>query len=128
MYDASVKRFQDLEHFTDRDVEAALRRNDTAELQLVPIIVALLAPDRTAAEAVCITLCSHEHYKVRAHALISLGHLARRFRVLDEKTVALEDRDDYVRAHARSAETRSTSFSTGISRGIHNGQKQNRFE
>jgi hypothetical protein len=104
-----VKRFQDLEQFTESDVEAAIRRNDPEELQLVPIVVALLSSDCAPAEAVCVRFCSHEHYKVRAHALISLGHLARRFQVLDEKTArpiiekALGDKDGYVRAHARSA-------------------------
>lgn len=104
-----MERFQDLERFTDRDVEAAISRNDPEEPQLVPIIVALMSPDCSAAQKVCLKLSSHEHYKVRAHALISLGHLARRFRVLDENTVipvieqALGDKYDYIRTHARSA-------------------------
>ncbi len=84
-------------------------RDDPGELQLVPITIALVCPDCFAAQAVCIKLSSHGLNKVRAHALMSLGHLARRFRALDEKTVkpiieqALGDRDDYVRSHARSA-------------------------
>jgi hypothetical protein len=46
---------------------------------------------------------------VRGNALASLGHLARRFRSLDEQAVkpvieaALGDTDEYVRVHAQSA-------------------------
>ncbi len=103
------KRFQDLDGFTHSDAEAAIVRNDLSELPLASITVALLSEDINAAQAFCLRLCSHEHYKVRSHALISLGHLARRFRILDEQRVkpiiesALLDDNEYVRVHAKSA-------------------------
>ncbi len=59
--------------------------------------------------AVCIRRCSSEQSKVRGNALVSLSHLARRFRVLDELTVkpfiesAFQDADEYVRMSAKSA-------------------------
>jgi hypothetical protein len=91
------------------DIAAALARNDPDELQLVPVIVALASSDQACAQEVCLKLSAHDHRKVRGHALISLGHLARRFRNLDEKAVkpfieqALQDKDEYVRIHAKSA-------------------------
>lgn len=109
-YDATViTRFQDLEHFTAADIDAAIERNDPHELQMVSVTVALACPDQTAAQEVCLKLSRHRHNKVRGNAIMSLGHLARRFRALDEGAVkpliesALRDADEYVRTRAKSA-------------------------
>lgn len=104
-----VRKFQDLERFTNEDIQAAIKRNQPEELEFVPIIVALAYPDRPAAEAVCIALCSHQNNRVRGHAIMSMGHLARRFHALNESLVkpvverAILDSDEYVRVHAKSA-------------------------
>jgi hypothetical protein len=110
MYDARVMiRFQDLERFAAEDIDAAIERDDPHELQLVSVTVALAGPDRTAAQDVCLRLSRHAHNRVRGHAVMSLGHLARRFRALDEDVVkpviesSLAERDEYVRTHAKSA-------------------------
>ena len=102
-------KFQDLEQITISDVDAAITRNDPGELQLVSITVALSSNDRPFAEDVCLRLVSHAHNKVRGNAVMSLGHIARRFRALTEHAVkpvieaALMDSDDYVRMHAKAA-------------------------
>jgi HEAT repeat protein len=102
-------KFQDLDHFTNDDITAALQRNDPDELQLAALTVALAATDLAAAEPVCIRLCSHPDTRVKGNALVSLGHLARRFRSLDEASVkpliesGLQDPDEYVRMSAKSA-------------------------
>jgi hypothetical protein len=102
-------RFQDLERFTQADVDAAIARNDPSEMKLVPVTVALVSTDLSAAQKVCVALCSHADRAVRGNALISLGHLARRFRKLDEQIVkpvverALRDQDAHIRALAKSA-------------------------
>lgn len=110
MYDARVSiRFQDLERFTASDIDAAIERNDPHELQLVSVTVALACLDQAAAQEVCLKLSSHAHNKVRGNAIMSLGHLGRRFRALDEQAVkpliesALRDADEYVRTRAKSA-------------------------
>ncbi len=101
--------FQDLSSFTADDIRAAIDRNDPAELPLVPVTVALLSPALGPAMSVCIELASHENASVRGNALISLGHLARRFRSLQEEAVrplieaGLRDADAGVRALAKSA-------------------------
>ena len=110
MYDARVTtKFQDLDCFTASDIQAAIERNDPNELQLVSVTVALACPDRTAAQDVCLRLSRHAHNKVRGCAVMSLGHLARRFCKLDEQAVkpviesSLNEQDEYVRMHAKSA-------------------------
>ncbi len=102
-------KFQDLDYFNENDIEAAFRRNDPDELRLVSITVALSASDLSTAEPVCTRLCSHSDKRVRGNALVSLGHLARRFRSLDQASVkpliegGLRDSDADVRAKAKSA-------------------------
>jgi HEAT repeat protein len=102
-------RFQDLSTVTDADIEAAIARDDPNELPLVPLTVTLLTADPAAAAAVCSRLAGHEDPRVRANAIVSLGHLARRFRSLDEKQVrpvieaGLRDDDEGTRSAALSA-------------------------
>lgn len=102
-------KFQDLDNISRDDVNAALFRNDPAELQFVPITLALTYTDNTFAQEVCIQLSTHNDRMVRGNAVTSLGYLARRFRTLDEQLVkpvieaALLDRDDTIRELAGSA-------------------------
>jgi hypothetical protein len=104
-----MTRFQDLSIITNTDIEAAIARDDPNELPLVPLTVALLTADPAAAAAVCSRLAGHENPRVRANAIVSLGHLARRFRKLDEGLVrpvieaGLRDDDEVARSSAQSA-------------------------
>jgi len=106
---SKMKKFQDLDTFTERDVEAALRRNADDELPFVPLTIALAAADPAYAQQVCLRLAADPRAMVRGNAIASLGHLARRFRSLDELPVArvieagLVDNDEYVRLSAKSA-------------------------
>jgi HEAT repeat protein len=104
-----MTRFQDLATFTLDDVRAAIARNSPDELPLVPLTVAMISADLAPALEVLIELAGAENALVRGNALISLGHLARRFRALDEARVrplietGLADPDASVRALAKSA-------------------------
>jgi len=104
-----MKKFQDLDTFTERDVEEALRRNADDEISLVPLTIALAATDPAYAQQVCLKLAADPRAMVRGNAIASLGHLARRFRSLDELPVTgvieagLIDADEYVRLSAKSA-------------------------
>jgi len=104
-----MTRFQDLSVITTADLEAAIDRNDPDELILVPITAALLAEDPGPAVDACVRLSRHAVPRIRANAIASLGHLARRFRRLDEGLVrpVIEDglRDDaeMIRSSAQSA-------------------------
>lgn len=109
-------RFQDLTSFTAADVEAAIRRNDLGELALVPITVALLAKDLSLATDICCLFAVHADPAVRGNAFASLGHLARRFRDLEESRVrpllesGLRDPDAGVRSNAKSAADEAYQF------------------
>lgn len=102
-------KFQDLASFTESDVEEAISRNLVDEIPLVPVIVAIAGLNPHHAERVCTRLCSHTQKDVRAHAMLGLGHLARRFRLLDEASVlpliesGIMDAEEYVRTAALSA-------------------------
>lgn len=104
-----MKKFQDLDSFTERDVEEALRRNADDEISLVPITIALIASHHAYAQQVCLKLAADPRPLVRGNALAGLGHIARRFRTLDELPVTqviesgLLDHDEYVRLSAKSA-------------------------
>ncbi len=104
-----IKKFQDLEIITPKEVNLALLRNDPEELQLVSVTLALSDLDFNFSQSVCVQLCSNTNSRVRGNALVSLGHLARRFRHLDEQTVKpvieslLQNTDEYVRNCAKSA-------------------------
>ncbi len=102
-------KFQDLKQISESDVAAAVKRNDPEELELVSITIALTGPDQQLAENICLLLATHAQNRIRAHAVMSLGYLARRFRKLDEVRVkpviesALAEPDEYVRMHAQAA-------------------------
>lgn len=104
-----MTRFQDLHAITSADLDAAIDRNDPDELLLVPITAALLAADPGLAAGACVRLSRHAVPGIRANAIVSLGHLARRFRVLDEQQarpvieMGLRDDDEEVRSAAGSA-------------------------
>jgi hypothetical protein len=104
-----MTRFQDLSAITAADLEAAIDRNDPDELVLVPITAALLAEDPIPVIDACVRLSRHAVPRIRANAIVSLGHLARRFRSLDEQQVrpvieaGLRDDDEVTRSSAQSA-------------------------
>jgi len=109
MSPSTTKKLQDLDAITPKDVLGALQRNDPEELGLASITIALSDLDFNFAQSVCTQLCASENDRIRGNALISLGHLARRYRALEEQTVkpiiesALLDPDEYVRMSAKSA-------------------------
>jgi hypothetical protein len=104
-----IRKFQDLENITPKEVNLALLRNDPDELQLVSVTLALSDLDFNFTQSVCAQLCSNGDSKVQGNALVSLGHLARRFRHLDEQTIkplieaSLLNTDAFVRGCAKSA-------------------------
>ncbi len=92
-----------------KDAEAALERGDPDELLHVAIGVGLYAEDLLWAEAFCLRLAKHPHFNVRGNAILSFGHLARRFGTLSQPESigvvrsGLADADGYVRGQAAAA-------------------------
>ena len=91
------------------EVEAAIERDDPAELMDVATRIGLDAEEREWAQSCCAQLARHRNAQVRGNAVAGLGHLARRFGRLDPNRVkrivqiALCDRSEYVQEMARSA-------------------------
>ena len=104
-----IVRLQDLDPITPSDVAAALERNDLAELRLMAVTVALSDLELSLSQSICVRLCANPDSKVRGNALIGLGHLARRYRKLDEPIVkplivsGLQDIDVFIHECAKSA-------------------------
>jgi hypothetical protein len=94
---------------TTDEAEAAIARDDPAELYVVPISVSMYHEDLEWSQGVCIRLSTHRDATVRGNAVLGFGHLARRFRKLDTDVVlpiienALQDDDPHVRGQAHAA-------------------------
>jgi hypothetical protein len=82
-----IIKFPDLETIDEQEVNAAILRNDSAELELVSIKVALSNLVSCFIQSICIGLTFHCDANVRGNASASLGHLARRFRMLFEQSI-----------------------------------------
>lgn len=101
--------YESIEPVEAEDAEAAYQRNDPAELLLVAVGVGLHSADLPWAESFCMRIAKHPHFNVRGNAILSFGHLARRFKTLNwpESIEAvrsgLMDADEYVRGQADAA-------------------------
>jgi hypothetical protein len=108
--------FEDLPHLSVDDVEAAIQRDNPEELLNVPLVVSLSSPDFAWAQGICIQLARHPHANVRGNAIEGFGHLARRFRQLDQGNVkpliekALLDTNSYIKGKAVDAADDVTHF------------------
>jgi hypothetical protein len=102
--------------WTKTDIEGVIERDDPDELLYVPIVVSLSPPDCGWAESICLKLAAHPHWNVRGNAILGFGHLSRTCGKLDEDSIkpvvidALQDPNEYVRNHARTALDDITDF------------------
>lgn len=94
---------------TAEEAEAAIARDDPAERYVVPISVSMYHEDLEWSQSLCIRLSTHRDATVRGNAVLGFGHLARRFRTLNQGVVlpiiesTLQDADPYVRGQANAA-------------------------
>src|SRR5687767_6219278 len=92
-----------------RDINAALRENDSKKLSVAVLSAALHSGDGVWAETIAYRLIDHQDPLVRGNAFLSLGHIARvhgtldRSRAIDVLRVATHDMEEYVRGHALDA-------------------------
>ncbi|MES3035275.1 MAG: hypothetical protein V4813_14855 [Gemmatimonadota bacterium] len=102
-------KYESIEFHGEPAAEAAIVRDDPAELLYVPVAASLYSENLEWAQGVCLRLSVHSHFNVRGNAILGFGHLARRFRQLDRSRVepflrsALLDADPYVAGHAYDA-------------------------
>jgi len=91
------------------DVEQAILSDDIEALLQAVIGIALHDDDWRYAQDLCVRLSSHPNFNVRGNAVLSLGHIARVHRRLDQAMVqpiirnALRDSHDFVRGQAECA-------------------------
>lgn len=97
------------EGWTLADVEAAIVRDDPAELAVAVIWVSLDPPMRIWSEHICVLLSGHRCPRVRGNAILGFGHLARIYRYLNRRLVqpiieaGLKDSEFVVREQADAA-------------------------
>jgi hypothetical protein len=88
------------------EAEATFRGDDTYAICSALAAAALTDWDRTWLEKWCVSLAGHEQLPVRQISATCLGHLARRFRQLDQPALnALQElrNDPAVRTYAEDA-------------------------
>jgi RNAse (barnase) inhibitor barstar len=98
------------DRWTKADIERLLLQADVADLASIPIAVTDGGtPDPSWSQDVCLRLAQHGDLRVRANAVLGLGHLARVAGSLDHARcagvimAALRDPEPAVRGHAHSA-------------------------
>ncbi len=73
--------------WTMADVDAVLARGDAGDLLYVPIVISMDPIDCARSQEICLMLAGHCDTRVRANAILGLGHLARTCRALDASRV-----------------------------------------
>jgi hypothetical protein len=90
------------------EAEAAIARDEPAELRDLVLEIGLEAKSREWAQSCCIQLSRHRDAETRGNAMLAFGHLARRFGNLEPRvrrivSIAFVDPSASVREKARSA-------------------------
>jgi hypothetical protein len=98
--------YKEIQALTPREVDDIVTRDDPQELRYAALSVSMFSTDFDWAQATCVLLAGHSNANVRGNAVLSFGHLARRFGRLDMEVVepiyraALDAPDEYVRSQA----------------------------
>lgn len=102
-------KYETIKHYSQTEINKAVRDNDADKLLLMVLSVALYSNDHEYAENFCLQLSNHENFNVRGNAILGFGHITRIDGKLNEKTVkpiikkALLDENEFVRGQADSA-------------------------
>jgi hypothetical protein len=102
-------RYVTIEPTSLSDAEAALVSGDSAAAAIAVVAVGLHCDDLSVALQFLVKAAESDDPSVRGNAVLSFGHLARRFRTLPVNPVkalveqGLADRDEWVRGQAYAA-------------------------
>ncbi|MCL4265027.1 MAG: hypothetical protein KJ069_17555 [Anaerolineae bacterium] len=77
-------KYQEITPRTKEQAEAALVRDQPEELVTTVLSVGLHSDDLVWSQDFCCRLFNHSNEFVRGNAILAIGHIARRFGVLDE--------------------------------------------
>jgi hypothetical protein len=102
--EADKNSFEDLIANARRSIASG----DADKLHRQVVDIALCSEDLNAAQALFLELSSHSDEFVRGNAILGFGHLARRFRALDDRAIpvvekGLQDKSKHVRGQAWAA-------------------------
>lgn len=98
-----------IEHYTQAEINKAVKENDADKLLLIVLSIALYSNDYEYAENFCIQFSNHEHFNIRGNAVLGFGHIARIHGKLNEERIkpiiknALKDENEYVCSQADGA-------------------------
>jgi hypothetical protein len=105
-----TEQFYDpISDYSSDEATAALQRNNADELSRIVIGLSLHSSELDFVQHFCKGTSKHFNEIVRGNSILAFGHLARRFRQLDEVEVkpiveaALIDESGYVRGQAHAA-------------------------
>lgn len=102
-------RYESIEPVSMTAAKAAFSSGDVEQLRRAVVAVGLYESDAQSAVRFLLRAASHASSLVRGATLLSFGHLARRFRQLDERRVrhfvenGLFDSDEFLRGQAQVA-------------------------
>ncbi len=109
-------KYDPIKHYSQAEIEKAVKDYDVETLSLVVLSVALYSKDYEYAVNLCVQFSSHEHFNVRGNAIQGFGHIARIGRKLNEEIVkpiikrALKDENEFVRGNAIDAKDDTKSY------------------
>ncbi len=112
----SFVKYDPIKHYSQAEIEKAVKDYDVETLSLVVLSVALYSKDYEYAVNLCVQFSSHEHFNVRGNAIQGFGHIARIGRKLNEEIVkpiikrALKDENEFVRGNAIDAKDDTKSY------------------
>lgn len=112
----NVFRFDEIGPLTKEQVQFVLQNGDSSEISKLAVSVSMFESDRLFAEELCVRLAGHDDPQIRGNAILGLGHIATRFRLLANEQckaiieAALKDDSEYVRGQAWAAADDVTHF------------------
>ncbi len=109
-------KYEPIKNYGKTEIEKALTDNNTNELALMVLSVALYSDNFEYAENFCIQLSNHKHFNVRGNAIQGFGHIARIHGKLNKSKIkpiienALKNKNEYVHGNAVDAKDDTELF------------------
>lgn len=109
-------KYEPIQRYNKTEIENAIEENDTEELPLMVLSIALYSDNCQYAEDFCVRFSNHAHFAVRANAIQGFGHIARIDGKLNEELIkpiikrALKDESEFVRGAAIDAKDDTKHF------------------
>jgi len=99
-------KYEPIPELSKDEIARIINEQDMSLLHFVPLAVSFHAHKWDYAQAICISLTTHENEYVRGNSMLGLGYIGMFKKVIDREKVqpilerALQDKSEYVRGHA----------------------------